>query len=73
MMASTLMQIGVFALIAGLMFKFPHVGMAVHPDAKDPHRKRAWTRFFRHRFRMTAQSFLAAGAGLLTLGLFTLY
>ena len=71
-MAQTFVELGVFALIAGALFKFPHVGMLVHPHRDHPQKKRAWTAFFKHRFSFTAQSFFAAGAGLLTLGFFTL-
>jgi|GEM_PF-5612428 len=69
-MTYVLIQLGVFALIAGLLFRFPQIAMTFHPEGSHPVRRHVWKRYFRSRFALTAQSFIAAGAGLFTLGLF---
>ena len=71
-MAYVLIQLGIFALIAGLLFRYPQIGMHLHPEGSHPVRKHAWQRYYRDRFNFVAQSFIAAGAGLFTLGLFTI-
>lgn len=67
-MAGAFIEIGLFALVAGLLFRYPHIGMLVHPDGSHPRRRHERIRSFRNTFKLTAQSFLAAGAGLLALG-----